>query len=562
MIEHDDSAGEVADPLGLESLWRLVENPTADRLADPIVGMTFGGVEIVRLIAEGGMGRVYEGRQASPRRTVAVKVLRPGPLARATIRRFLQEAKILGQLRHPWICQVHTAGTFDYAGVQLPYFVMEFIPDGLPITEYVRRHALPPTARLEAFAEVCDAVGHAHANGVIHRDLKPGNILVDATGHPRVIDFGIARHDATEGDLPPAAMTATGEVLGTMQYMSPEQVDGTGAIDARADVYALGVILHELVADRLPYDLTGAPLLDAARVIRDSRPAMLGSRDACLPSVALVVARCLEKDRHRRYPDAQALAADLRRTSQTAGPRFAERARLLTRGLAWSRWRGGVVAVLLGALGIMGLRGGDPLSQWRAAVVSQHPSSSSVPAVEAATVPYRFSYASVLDDEADRHLVDKRDMVKWNDPREELRVNYWGPATNDTEGVLVYRFRFPGRTARIELTAEISCWDFEKHHGGFGRGAAAVEASCNGTDWVVLQDDIRAGRWGVSGTVGGDLEPDLLGTDELWLKVRLLTERAEPRAGYTVAQFSRAVPGANRPVFRIEADCMPNGSAP
>lgn len=548
MTEDMRPGGDATDPLGLEALWRLVEPPGVVWPADPIVGMTFGGVEIVRMLAEGGMGRVYEARQVSPLRTVAVKVLRPGPAARATIRRFLQEARILGQLRHPWICQVHTAGTFDYAGTQLPYFVMEFIPEALPITEYARRHGLSLSERLDLFAKVCDAVGHAHVNGVIHRDLKPGNVLVDGTGQPRVIDFGIARGEVVDGGLPPLSMTATGELLGTIQYMSPEQVAGTAMIDVRADVYALGVILHELVVDRPPYDLQGVPLLEAVRIICDSRPATLGAREAGMPGMALVIARCLEKDPCQRYPDAHAVAADVRRGSQSVGPRFADRVRLLTHGVFTSRPLAGVAAALCcmaALIGIAGLGGGPPEPHTRP------------PPMHAATMPFAYAFTSVLDEQADRHLVKSSNIMKWNDPREELRVNYWGPQTNGTEGILVYRFRFPGRTARINLSAEVSCWDFEKHHGGFGRGAAALEASRDGTDWVTLQDDIRAGRWGVSGTIDGDLPPELLGTEELWLKVRLLTEQAEPKAGYTVAQFSRAVPGVNRKVFSVAADCVP-----
>jgi len=123
---------------------------------------------------------------------------------------------------------------------------------------------------------------------------------------------------------------------------------------------------------------------------------------------------------------------------------------------------------------------------------------ATVPPRAAATLPFHYSFTSVLEEEADRYLVSANNVVKWNDPREDLRVNYWGPDKNDVEGVLVYRFRFPGRTARITVTAEISCWDFQKHHTGFGRGVSAVEASRDGINWTTLQDDIRDRRWGVN----------------------------------------------------------------
>ncbi|MFM7245789.1 MAG: serine/threonine-protein kinase [Planctomycetaceae bacterium] len=563
----DDHAPSAAadDPFGLESLWQLVERDTDQPAADPLVGTTIGDVEIVRMIGEGGMGRVYEGVQASPRRTVAVKVLRPGPIARAAVRRFLNEAQILGTLRHPWICQVHAAGTFEVAGAQLPYFVMELISDGLPITEYAMGRGLSLDERLALFAQVCDAVAHAHASGVVHRDLKPANVVVDAEGHPRVIDFGIARGDPGDTDLTALTMTGTGQLLGTIQSMSPEQVDGGGTpADARSDVYALGLILHELLAGKPAYDLAGLPLLEAARTIQEFRPALLRVDHPAGTGVALVVERCLEKDRRRRYADAGELAADLRHRCLSGRSSLRDRIRLLARGGSGpARRRAAVltVAVALAALAAVVVMNRGParsLAILEAFLPGRRPPlPAHVPPLAAATLPFRYSFASVLDDEADRYLVRADNVITWNDPREDLRVNYWGPEKNDVEGVLVYRFRFPGRAARIALQADIGCWDFQKHHTGFGRGVSAVEVSPDGVTWTTLQDDIRDRRWGVNCKLRGNLPADVLGTDELWLRVRLLTEYAEPRAGYTVAQFCRAVPAEGRTVFAIEADCVP-----
>ena len=169
---------------------------------DPLLGKDLGGVTIVRLIAEGGMGRVYEGLQARPRRPVAVKVMRPGFVSREACRRFDNESEVLGRLRHQYIAQIFSAGICNVVGAEVPYFVMEYIPDALPLTKFAVTHKLTTEQRLELFRKVCEAVAHGHENKVIHRDLKPGNILVEPSGVPKVIDFGVARCvDATPETL-------------------------------------------------------------------------------------------------------------------------------------------------------------------------------------------------------------------------------------------------------------------------------------------------------------------------------------------------------------------------
>lgn len=563
MADESDPLPSTDDPFGLEALWRLVEGEPANVQADPLVGMTVGGVQIVRMLAEGGMGRVYEGLQESPRRAVAVKVLRPGAAARAAIRRFLQEAQILGRLRHPWICEVHAAGAFEATGVQLPYFIMELIHDGLPITEFARRQNLPVEDRLSIFAQVCDAVAHAHAAGVVHRDLKPGNVLVDSAGYPRVIDFGIARGNPITDEFP-GVSTTTGHLLGTIQYMSPEQVGGVdGSVNARSDVYTLGVMLHELVTGLPPYNLSGLSLLESIHAIREARVPLVRIPCRSAAGVPLVIDKCLAKNPSGRYADAAELAADLRVRLSSAPLSLLDRLRHFVRlraGLGSLRWAI-ALAICLGIAGVFAVgRGNSPrlrsaLDALAAGGGRGQPAD--VPARSLATIPFQYSFTSCLDEDADLYLFSADNTMKWNDPREDLRVNYWGPEKNDVEGILVYRFQFPGRTARITVMAEIGCWDFQKHHTGFGRGCSAVEASRDGIAWVTLQDDIRERRWGVNCKLSGDLPPGVLGSRELWLRIRLLTEDADPRAGYTVAQFARSIPAESRDVFTIEAECVP-----
>jgi WD40 repeat protein/predicted Ser/Thr protein kinase len=294
----------------------LVRTPTPAAPGEPLPATwppgspaRVGHYRVLRRIAAGGMGAVYEAQQDNPRRTVALKVVRPG-LAPALLKRFAREAHILGRLHHPGIAQVYEAGVAEDGQ---PFFAMEFIR-GLRLDEYAARHRLDLAARLALLARVCDAVQHAHEQGVIHRDLKPGNILVDEAGQPKVLDFGVAR--ATDADLlTGAGLTQTGQLLGTPRYMSPERLAADpAAIDHRADVYALGVILFELAARRPPYQLEGRPLAEAARMILEQEPPRLGSLDPELRGdVETVAAKALEKDPARRYQSAAELAADLRR---------------------------------------------------------------------------------------------------------------------------------------------------------------------------------------------------------------------------------------------------------
>jgi WD40 repeat protein/predicted Ser/Thr protein kinase len=289
----------------------VVRAPVPARPAgEPPATARVGNYRVLRRIAEGGMGAVYEAEQDNPRRTVALKVIRPACASPALLKRFAHEAHILGRLHHPGIAQVYEAGLADDGQ---PFFAMEFIR-GLPLDEYVARHRLDLAARLALLAQVCEAVQHAHEKGVIHRDLKPSNVLVDEAGQPKVLDFGVAR--ATDADLLiEAGLTRTGQLLGTPNYMSPEQVAAdTAAIDRRSDVYALGVILFELTAHRPPYQLEGLALVEACRLILDQEPPRLGSIDPELRGdVETIAAKALEKDPARRYQSAAELAADLRR---------------------------------------------------------------------------------------------------------------------------------------------------------------------------------------------------------------------------------------------------------
>ncbi|MDA1038831.1 MAG: protein kinase [Planctomycetota bacterium] len=296
---------------GLTDFGEAAVEASVDPLA---AGTRLGDVSIIRFIAAGGMGRVYEGLQGMPCRTVAVKLIHPGMLSPAAARRFEHEAHILGRLSHPGIAKIFSVGMQDVAGCPLPYFVMEFIEQAQGITAYAADRSLDTRQRVELFREVCRAVAHGHHKGIIHRDLKPGNILVDTAGQPKIIDFGVAR--STDGDLALTTMhTDAGHVVGTLQYMSPEQFAGnTDEIDLRSDVYSLGIVLYELLAGRLPYAIANRPIHEAARIIRETEPSSITAAHRRFPKdLARIVSTCLEKDCSRRYSSAAELEADLGR---------------------------------------------------------------------------------------------------------------------------------------------------------------------------------------------------------------------------------------------------------
>lgn len=292
-----------------------------------------GEFRILRELGRGGMGVVYEAEQQQPRRLVAVKTLRVDTLSSAALRRFEREAQVLARLQHPGIAQVYGSGTAALGGTELPYFAMELVR-GEPLVRWAVSRGLALHERVELIAKVADAVQHAHAAGVIHRDLKPSNLLVTENGDPKVLDFGVAQ--ATDSDrLLSTQHTALGQLVGTLPYMSPEQTtSGHETIDARSDVYALGVVAFELLAGRLPLELGDVPPLEALRRIQQVDPPRAGTLEPRLRGdLETVLGKALEKDRERRYASASEFALDLRRflRHEPVLARPASRAYLLSR---------------------------------------------------------------------------------------------------------------------------------------------------------------------------------------------------------------------------------------
>jgi tetratricopeptide (TPR) repeat protein len=274
---------------------------------------SIGKYAVRRILGEGGMGVVYLAEQERPRRTVALKVIRPGRITPRLLRRFDHESETLAKPQHPGIARIFEAATHESPLGPQPFFAMELV-ERKPLTVYALESRSDLRQRLDLFARVCDAVHHAHQKGVIHRDLKPGNILVTSSGQPKVLDFGIARA-ANDSNAESATLRIeAGTLVGTLSHMSPEQVSDPSGVDVRSDVFTLGVILYELVAGRLPHALETHTLPEAVRIIAESDAPSVRSVDRTIPfDVATIISKAMERDRARRYQSASDLAADIGR---------------------------------------------------------------------------------------------------------------------------------------------------------------------------------------------------------------------------------------------------------
>src|SRR5262245_18280920 len=342
LLRAHDQPGSLLDDPTVAEATRAAPAQDADPADAPRrwegVGPVIGPYKLLQQIGEGGMGTVYMAEQTHPvQRLVALKVIKPGMDSQQVIARFEAERQALALMDHPHIASVLDAGT---TAAGRPYFVMELVK-GVPITRYCDKPHLTPGTRLGLIIPVCQAILHAHQKGIIHRDLKPSNVLVaeyDDRPVAKVIDFGVAK--ATGPRLTERTMfTELGQVVGTLEYMSPEQAKLNALdIDTRSDIYALGVLLYELLTGTTPFEkkrLHEAAFDEMLRIIREEEPQKPSTRLSAteeLPAIAAnrglepnklsglmrgeldwIVMKCLEKDRNQRYETANGFAMDIQR---------------------------------------------------------------------------------------------------------------------------------------------------------------------------------------------------------------------------------------------------------
>ncbi|NNF42656.1 MAG: protein kinase [Phycisphaerales bacterium] len=256
----------------------------------------FPQLDVLEVIGQGGMGVVYKARQTGLDRVVALKVLPPDAASDAGFaERFSREARAMASLQHPNIVVVHDSGQMG----DVYYLIMEYI-DGTNLRAIMDGERVPPAKALEIVSAVCDALQYAHEEGVVHRDIKPENILIDQRGRIKITDFGLAK--LLEGNARTFTLTAPQQIMGTMHYMAPEQVEQPLTVDHRADIYALGVVIYELLTGELP-------------IGRFPNPSERSTIDHRLDEIVL---RALEKEPGRRYQHASDVRTDLDRLSNGA----------------------------------------------------------------------------------------------------------------------------------------------------------------------------------------------------------------------------------------------------
>jgi hypothetical protein len=442
---------------------------------------------------------------------------------------FLAEARRVARLRHPAIAAVHDVGVDG----EDCFIVSEFMEGG-SLADRLASGPIPGGQAVRWICQIATALDFAHAHGVIHRDVKPANILINHHGDAVLADFGIAQSASKTGTFAPS--------IGTLRYMAPEQLEGT-EVGPQADIYSLGVLLHEALTGRSPYSS------DDPRVIygelRGDRPLAIAAE--LPPQYAALCRRALSRAPAGRQRSASAFAEDLRRAvtgddAHVPGGSAAPSRRLSAIG--------GMMAAAIAGLA---------LATWRLFPDDSPVRHSPAPAVTPVGSPPRVSLPFASIEDALPYAVTMENVRvyrEWQTPP----VTYIGPVRNGTTASIVFRFDVTAPITAARLTAASFCTDFSREPGGLGRGASSLEISRDGKQWHALHDNVAAKQWSGDWRVDGPLPGLVLGGTSILIRVRLLTEGC-PNASYTVAQFGRSPHPPDDGALRLVMECAePDGS--
>lgn len=531
--EHPDLIEPLARRIRVLKETSWIDHPSDDTDGDaeppPSGGRVLcGRYRLDKWVAVGGFAEVWKAFDSELCRVVAVKIPRAARIALKDA--FMAEARRVAQLRHPAIVTVHDVG-FDGHDC----FIVSDYMDGGSLANRLADGSVDRRQAVRWVAQIADALDYAHRNGVIHRDVKPANILINHHGDAALADFGIAQSATKTGEFAPS--------MGTLRYMAPEQLTG-GPIGPAADIFSLGIVLHEAICGATPH--AGASPSDIRRELERSED--LAASPMMPKRLAAVCRRAIRHDAARRYPDASAFAAAVRRTSTLRGS-FVLPLAVTAAG----------TAIAFAALPLTTRRG---VTRAPVAVVARAaPTPLTAPPIPATPIATSgdSNTASLLFTRIDcslDQLVDAANVClfrEWQDPPE----TYLGPAMNDVEGAATYRFDFVRPSRHLHLIAASSCWDFTTRDGGVGRGASAIDVSRDGRLWIPLADHIADKEWGKEWRIDSPLPATVVGGSSLWVRVRLLTEDSTNTA-YSVAQFGRSKADSARTVFGVIAELEPD----